>query len=330
MSLNDGIWVYMESNEGTVMNVSYEILGKARDLSKKVDMSVTAVLVGKSKEIQGLADEIIARGADELIKIENDLLNIYRPEIYTNVVEDVIKEGDPSMFLIGATHNGVDLAGRLAVRLDTGMNADVIRLEIDENSNLVGGVPAFAGDILALVRAEGRPQMSTVRPGVFSANHPNKKREGDVKIHKPDIEEEEIVTEVTDRKIGDTVNLPSADIVVCAGRGFRGDLDLAIELAESLDATLGVTRPLCDEGLVSRDRQIGSTGYSLKADVAICAGISGSMYFTSGLEDVETVIAINIDSDEPIFEHADYCIEGDLFEILPLLVEKVKENEVEI
>lgn len=232
------------------------------------------------------------------------------------------------MLLVPATHNGVDLAGRLAVRLDTGLNADVVRLEVDEDGNLVGGVPAFAGGILAMVRAKGRPQMSTVRPGVFTALDPDDSRDGPIETVDPGIDDADVVTEVMDRDVGDRVDLPSADVVVCAGRGFGEDLTVARELVEELGATLGVTRPMADDGLVSRDRQVGSTGYSLKADVAICAGISGSVYFTSGLDDVDTVIAVNSDPDEPIFEHADYCVEGDLHEVLPALLDALGTPEV--
>ena len=326
-SEND-IWVYLQADDGTVANVSYEILGKAVELAEEIGTGVTGILAGDPDEIAGLAEEAIARGADAVVQLEDELLDPYRPETHAAAVEMAVEDGDPSMLLVPATNNGVDLAGRLAVALDTGLNADVVRLEIDDDGNLVGGVPAFAGGILAMVRAKGRPQMSTVRPGVFTALEPDESREGTVEVIEPDLSEEDVVTEILDREIGESVDLPSADVVVCAGRGFGEDLDVAYDLVDELDATLGVTRPLCDEGLVSRDRQVGSTGYSLKADVAICAGISGSVYFTSGLDDVETVIAVNTDPDEPIFDQADYCVEGDLFEVLPALVEELEGTEV--
>ncbi|AUX09483.1 electron transfer flavoprotein alpha subunit [Halalkaliarchaeum desulfuricum] len=325
---DNDIWVYLESADGAVSNVSYEILGKARELAGELDTGVTAVLVGAGDDLDGLAEAAIARGADGVVQIEHDLLDVYRPETYVDAVEEALREGDPAMFLSPATNDGIGLAGRLAVRLHAGLNADVVRLEVDDDGSLVGGVPAFAGGILAMVKAKGRPQMSTVRPGVFTALEPDDSREGDLAVREPDLSADDILTEVLDREVGETVDLPGADVVVCAGRGFDGDLELARELTEALDATLGVTRPLCDEGLVSRERQIGSTGYSLQADVAICAGISGSVYFTSGLDDVDTVIAVNTDPEEPIFDHADYCIEGDLFEVLPPLIEQLEAEGV--
>ena len=325
---DNDIWVYLQTDDGTIAPVSDEILGKAVSLADEIGTGVTGILPGSPADIDGLADHAIARGADVVLQLEDDLLEVYRPETFVSAVATAVEDGDPSMLLIPATHNGVDLAGRLAVRLDTGLNADVVRLVVDDDGNLVGGVPAFAGGILAMVRVTGRPQMSTVRPGVFTALEPDDSREGAVETIDPEIDEADVVTEVIDRNIGESVDLPSADVVVCAGRGFGGDLTLARELVEELGATLGVTRPLADEGLASRDRQVGSTGYSLKADVAICAGISGSVYFTSGLDDVDTVIAVNTDPDEPIFEHADYCIEGDLFEVLPALLEELDTLEV--
>jgi electron transfer flavoprotein alpha subunit len=324
----DDVWVYLEHDGGEVANVSYEILGKATDLADALDGEVAAVVAGAAEDLDGVAEAAIARGADAVHAVEDDLLADYRPETYATAVESVIEAGDPAALLVPATHNGIDLAGRLAVRLDTGLNADVVRLEIDDEGDLVGGVPAFAGGILAMVKAIGRPQMSTVRPGVFAAREPDDSREGSVEQYDVDLSEADVVTEIHGREIGDTVDLPSADVVVCAGRGFDGDLDLAYDLVDALDGTLGVTRPLADEGLVSRDRQIGSTGYSLQADVAIVAGISGSVYFTAGLDDVDTVIAVNVDTDEPIFDEADYCIEGDLFEVLPAVLEELDEMEV--
>lgn len=329
MSTHDNdVWVYLQADDGSVAHVSYEILGKARELADELDTGVTGVLAGDDESLDGVAEAAIARGADGVIQLEHDLLDTYRPETYVQAVEAAIEAGDPAILLVPATNNGIDLAGQLAVRLDTGLNADVVRLEIDDDGNLVGGVPAFAGGILAMVRAKGRPQMSTVRPGVFTALEPDDSRDGTVDVRDPDLDEDDVVTDVLERQVGDSVDLPSADVVVCAGRGFGDDLALADELVDELDATLGVTRPLADEGLVSRDRQVGSTGYSLKADVAICAGISGSVYFTSGLDDVETVIAINTDPDEPIFDEADYCIEGDLFEVLPAVLAELDQREV--
>lgn len=321
--MTNDIWVYLEQDGGEVATVSYEILGKARELAGDLEADVVGVAAGTPETLADIGPDAVNRGADRVIQLEHDLLETYRPETYTNVVSEVVAERDPAALLVPATHNGVDLAGRLAVRLHTGLNADVVRLEIDDDGKLVGGVPAFAGGILAMVRAEGRPQMSTVRPGVFTALDPDESREGGVETVSPSLDADDVVTDVLDRETGESVDLPSADIVVCAGRGFDGDLELAYDLTEALDATLGVTRPLADEGLVSRDRQVGSTGYSLKADVAIVAGISGSVYFTAGLDDVDTVIAVNTDPDEPIFEEADYCVEGDLFEVLPPLVEEL-------
>lgn len=323
----DTLGVYLESNDGVVQPVSYEILGRASELASEADATVTAFLVESTATMAGLPADAIARGADHVVAIEDDLLDRYRPETYSTVLERAVEAVDPFGLLVPATHDGVDLAGRLAVRFGTGMNADVVALSI-EDGHLVGGVPAFAGDIVANVKVSGHPQMSTVRPGVFTAREPNPGREGTVETVRPALDESDVVTEVVERTVGDQVDLTSADVVVAAGRGFGGDLDLARDLVERLGGTLGVTRPLADEGLVSRDRQIGSTGTSLKASLAIVVGVSGSVYFATGLDDVDTVVAINADPDEPIFDYADYCVEGDLFEVLPALVDALEEREV--
>ena len=323
------VWIYLETDDGTVQNVSWEMLGKGRELADELETGVTALLAGHPDEIEGLAENAIARGADRVLEIRDDLLETYRPETFAAAVGEAVEDGEPGFLLLGATHNGVDLAGRLAVRLKVGLTADVTQIYIDEEGDMVGSVPAFAGDILAMVKAVGNePKMTTVRPGVFTALEPDESREGEIEVFEPDLDPDSVVTEVLSREVGESVNLPSADIVVAAGRGFGEDLELAEALADALDATIGVTRPLCDEGLIPRDHQIGSTGFSLKAELAIVAGVSGSVYFTSGLEDVDTVIAINTDADEPIFDHADYCVEGDLFEVLPELIEALEAQEV--
>ncbi|MFB6069948.1 MAG: electron transfer flavoprotein subunit alpha/FixB family protein [Halanaeroarchaeum sp.] len=319
--------VYLESSKGTVESVGYEILGKAREIADELGTSVTAFLAGSPANLEGLPAAAITRGADHVIAIEDDVLEQYRPETYASVVETAVEDVDPFGLLVPATHNGIDLAGRLAVRFDTGMNADVVELGV-KDGQLVGSVPAFGGDILARVKVSGRPQMSTVRPGVFAQHASDPDRDGSIETLEPGLGEDDVLTEIVDREVGERVDLPSATVVVAAGQGFDGDLELATELVDELGATLGVTRPLADAGLVSRDRQIGSTGYSLDADLAIVAGVSGSVYFSSGLDDVDTVVAINVDADEPIFEYADYCVEGDLFEVLPALLESLQEREV--
>lgn len=329
MTTQNGVWVYLETNDGAVESVGYEMLGKARELTDELGSSLTAVLVGTADELEGLGKAAIARGADTAQLIEHDLLDTYRPETFAAAVTKAVEAGDPGILLLGATHNGIDLAGRLAVRLDAGLTADVTRLEIDDAGELVGGVPAFAGGILAMVKATGSlPQMSTVRPGVFEALDADDARTGTVEVLEPSLSEDDVVTEVVERSIGETVDLPSADVVIAAGRGFDEDIGLARDLAEALDATVGVTRPLCDAGVVPRDHQIGTTGYSLKADLCLVAGVSGAVHFTAGIEDCDTVVAINSDADEPIFEHADYCVEGDLHEVLPALLDEFESQEV--
>lgn len=323
------VWIYLETTDGEVSNVGYEMLGKACELADALDASVSALLAGTATALDGLAELAIARGADRVLLVEDDRLDTYRPETFATAVEAAVRDGEPGVLLVGATHNGIDLAGRLAVRLDAGLTADVTRLEVDDAGELVGGVPAFAGGILAMVKATGSlPQMSTVRPGVFDALDPDPDREGTVERFDPGLTDDDVVTDVLDREVGTSVDLPSADVVVAAGRGFGDDIGLARELADALDATVGVTRPLCDDGLVPRDHQIGTTGYSLKADLCIVAGVSGAVHFTAGIEDCDTVIAVNTDPDEPIFEHADYCVEGDLNAVLPALLDALEGMEV--
>lgn len=329
MTTSKDFWVYLEAPEGDVSTVGYEMLGKSRQLADSLDGEVTALLAGLPGALDDAAESAIARGAESVVRIEDERLDTYRPETFAKAIEAAVRDGSPDVLLLGATHNGIDLAGRLAVRLDSGLTADVTRLELDDAGELVGGVPAFAGGILAMVKAAGSgPQMTTVRPGVFDALESDPMREGSIETFDPELTDGDVVTEVVDREVGSSIDLPSADVVVAAGRGFGDDIGLARRLAQTLDGTVGVTRPLCDEGVVSRDHQIGTTGYSLKADLCVVAGVSGAVHFTAGIEDCDTVVAINTDPDEPIFEHADYCVEGDLNQVLPALLDELEAMEV--
>ncbi len=319
-----GIWVVLEHAKGKVSSVSWEILGKARELGDKYDTKVSAILLGVN--LDDMAREAIHRGADDVYVVEHEALMHYSWEAYTKVVTDLVEKHRPNILLLAATHNGRDLAGRLAIRLNTGLTADVVELDIEpERALLVGSVPGFGGSILAVIKCEhSRPQMATVRPGVLIAKEPDPSRTG--KIHKiaPDIPPDLITTQVLQEIPVETVDISKAKRIVAAGRGIGTNLELVEELAELLDASIGVTRPLADIGLKSRDHQIGSTGVTVRPKLAIIIGVSGAAHFVSGIQDAETIISINIDEEALIFDHSDYCVVADLNEVVPELIEALK------
>lgn len=240
-------------------------------------------------------------------------------------------ETKPSIFLVGATPDGRDLAGRLAVRLRTGLNADCTGLDLDPDGVLISEVSGFGGGVLALIQmARHRPQMATVRPGVFAPLEPDYSREGKVQHLAIDLVEEMVPTQILERMAGQGVDLGRAPVLIAGGRGVDGDFEMLRELAELLGGEVGATRPPVDEGHIERERQIGQTGVVCSPKIALCCGISGAFHFVVGIEKADIVIAINSDPEAPIFEYADYCILGDVHEVLPAFTALLKrEREVD-
>jgi electron transfer flavoprotein alpha subunit len=228
---------------------------------------------------------------------------------------------------LGATPNGRDLAGRLAVRLRTGLNADCTDLQLTpETGVLVSEVSGFGGGVLALIEMQNhRPQMATVRPGVFLPGKADYGRAGDILSIEVKLSAEMIHTQIVERVIGDGVDLSQVPVLVAGGRGIDGDFDMLRQLAQLVGGDVGATRPPVDKGHIERERQIGQTGVVCRPKVAICCGISGAFHFVVGIQEADVVIAINSDPDAPIFDYADYCIVGDVHQIVPALIKELQE-----
>jgi electron transfer flavoprotein alpha subunit len=317
-----GIWVYLEQDQGKLESVSLELLGKARQLADPAKLKVTGLLLGD--KVAGLAQEAIAAGANEVLVAEHPLLRQYTTDGYTKTATQIIVERKPDILLLGATPNGRDLAGRIAVRVRTGLTADCTNLALEEGL-LSGEVTGFGGGVLAYIKCpDHRPQMCTVRPGVFSAPAPKTSRKGKVTSVPVELSEDEVKVQVLEHVIGEGVDITRADVIVAAGRGCRGDFALVQKLAGLLGGEVGWSRVPVDEGWVSRDCMIGQTGYVTRPKLAIVCGISGAFQFTVGIEKAETIVAINMDEDAPIFEQADYCVVDDMFRVLPPLIEAIK------
>ena len=278
--------------------------------------------------IRGLAEECTRRGAHVVLAADSPLLKNFTAEAYTDVVTSMVKERDPDMLLIGATHNGTALAGMMAVRLGAGLMAHVVDLEIEkETGMLLGSVPGFGGSIVAVCKCrKGRPQMATVRPGVFKPPEPTEDA-GSVEPFPVGLKPEDVRCEVVERKIERGISVSKAEKVVVAGLGCKENLTLPKELAEVTGSAFGVSRPLADKGLASKNLVVGSTGSSLNAKLALVVGVSGAAHFTSGLRGVETVVAVNSDPKAEIFKHADYCVVGDASKIIPRLIAEMAKTE---
>ncbi len=324
-----GIWVHLEHEDGPrLVGVSLELLGRARVLADQRGEPLTGVLLGDG--VEPLAAEAIANGADVVLVAEHPLLEPYTTDPHAKVMTSPILEHRPDILLLGATPNGRDLAGRLAVRLRTGLTADCTDLTIDEGSGLlVGEVTGFGQGILATIQCpQHRPQMATVRPGVFPRPLPDSSRRGEVRRLPVDLTEADQRVRVLHRSIAKGTDITQAERLVIGGRGTSGDIALLKRLAHLIKAEVGGSRVAADEGWISHERMIGQTGSVTRPKLALVCGVSGALQFTVGIQDAGTVVAINSDPEAPIFEVADYCIADDLFQILPPLIEALGREKV--
>jgi electron transfer flavoprotein alpha subunit len=323
------IWVFLEQQDGVLENVSLELLGKGRQLADELGWQLTGLLLGNN--ISRLAETAFTQRVDKVWLVDHPLLERFTVEGYSRAVFQSLMKGKPGIFLLGATHDGRDLAARLAVRLRTGLNADCTNLSVNPASGvLVSEVSGFGGGVLALIEMQQhRPQMATVRPGVFPVTDGVAGHKGEVTSFQVELTNEMIHTRLVERKISESVDLTRTPVLVAGGRGVGMDFSQLAALASLLGGEVGATRPPVDMGYIERERQIGQTGVTCSPEVAICCGISGAFHFIVGIEKAGTVIAINADPEAPIFEYADYSVTGDAQKILPALIDALR-NSTEV
>jgi electron transfer flavoprotein alpha subunit len=323
MSDVGGVWVYAEERAGSLRPVSLEILGRARAVADALGTRLVALTFGSE---EATARDLARYGSDEVVAVEHPLLGRYDTRLYTDLLEREVRAGDPSVLLLGATRDGQDLAGRLAVRLRTGLTAHVTSLEVDPEKRLVGWVPGFGGGIEAgIVCPTHRPAIVTVRPGVFPMPLPVS-MPCEVRWVRPSLDPSQLGSQrVSFEPKGTGVDLTRSEVLVVGGRGTSGDFDRLQKLAHRLGGEVGATRVATDSGWVERDRMIGQTGVVTHPKVAVILGASGAVQFTVGIEKAGFVIAVNRDPDAPIFDSADLGLVGDLGPIVDRLVRQLGE-----
>lgn len=321
-----GIWVFLEQDESGLAPVSVELLGKARELSRQSGAELTGLLAG-----HGL-DELAAQAAhldlDRVVYVSHPLLAQFTAEAYAHATAAVIVDRRPDIFLLGATPYGRDLAGRLAVMLQTGLTADCTDLALEPESGLLlGEVSGFGGGILATIKCEQhRPQMATVRPGVFAEVESRRADPAPVDRVEADVPAAACPVAVVERRRHSEADISRAERLVVAGAGTRGNMAAVEALARALDAEIGATRVAVDEGWAGREQQIGQTGVIARPKLAVVCGASGATQFTVGIEQAGLVIALNQDPEAPIFEQADICVVDDLFPVVRALVSEFESH----
>lgn len=322
-----GVWVFAEQREGKLNKTSLQLLGKAQELASMLNQEISALLLGH--QVSGLSETLIKYGADTVYLAEHPALKDYRTIAYSKLIEDLVKEYQPNILLLGATHIGRDLAPRVSRRVGVGLTADCTELVIDpEEGILLQTRPAFGGNVMATIANRySRPQMATVRPGVMDAKEtPGNK--GRVIRHEVSLSEDEIATKVLKvvKEGRKGVDLSKAKVIVAGGRGVGDATGFKVlqELAATVDGEVAGTRVAVEEGWIPADRQIGQTGQSVRPELYIACGISGAVQHRAGITNSRYIIAINKDQRAPIFQVADWGIVGDLHDVVPELIGELK------
>jgi electron transfer flavoprotein alpha subunit len=324
-----GVWVFAEQRDGKLQKVSLELLGKGRELADKLGVELTTLLLGS--DIDDIAKELVAYGADKVLYADNPLLKHYTTDGYTKVICDLVKNEKPEAILVGATYIGRDLGPRVAARLTTGLTADCTSLDIDpENRNLLMTRPAFGGNLMAtIVCGDHRPQMSTVRPGVFEKLAKDIAKAGEIKKMSAFLTEADIRTKVVDvvKVAKDIVDIGDAKVIVAGGRGLgnKEGFEALQELADELGGTLAGSRATIDNGWLDKAYQVGQTGKTVRPNVYIACGISGAIQHLAGMQESEYIIAINKDADANIMKIADLALVGDYRKVVPELLASIRE-----
>jgi len=326
------IWVFIEQFKGVIAPASLEALGAAHKLSTDMRGSgVSALLFGHASQVQGLTQEVIAHGADEVLLADDATLSDFRAEPYAALLVKLATtwEHSPDVILAGATTRGRDLFGMAAVDLNTGSLADVIALEVKEGA-VQATKPVYAGKLLStVVTNERRPQLISLRPRAFPKPEPDASRSGTVTPVSPALSEDAISLKVVDYAVAEgQVSLADAKIIVSGGRGVGGPEGFAPvrELAGVLGGALGASRAAVDAGWIPYAHQVGQTGKTVAPDLYIACGISVAIQHQAGMRSAKTIVAINKDADAPIFKLARYGIVGDLFKIVPALTAEFRKR----
>lgn len=327
-----GITVYVDHHEGEIHPVTYELIGKAREMAAKINHPVYCVFVGHN--IKDKCDTLLSYGVDEVFVYDDEEFKEFRIEPYTAAVEDYIKNVKPTIMLVGGTTLGRSLAPRLAARFKTGLTADCTILDIQENTDLDQIRPAFGGNIMAHIHTPNhRPQFATVRYKIFSA--PEKIEIPTGKITLCNINKEKLSSkiEVLDVKPKTKeVGLEDAEVIIAASRAIKKqeDMKMIYKLADKLGAQVGGTRPMVEAGWLDPRKQIGLSGRTVKPKLIITCGVSGAVQFVAGMSGSDYIIAINQDEKAPIFDVAHMALIGDIYEIIPKLIEQIDEKSLKI
>ena len=323
------LWVFIETEEdGTPKSVGLELLNPGRRLADAQGGNLVAIVIGEKSD--AAAKEAGNYGADKVIAIEGTEYKTYSTDAYSLAFAHLIEKYAPTTVMIGATPLGRDLAPRVTTKFNTGLTADCTKVEYDEETgNIAWTRPTFGNNLMAVIMCpDNRPQCGTVRPGVFKKPVPTGKAAEIIKedFHVPAEKIRTKIVEVIKEAAGELVNLEGAEIIVAGGRGVGSTEGFFVldDLAQELGGVVGASRAAVDAGWITHSHQVGQTGKTVAPKIYIACGISGAIQHTAGMAGSECIIAINKDPEAGIFKIADYGIVGDMFQVIPALIEEIK------
>ncbi|HHU17818.1 MAG TPA: electron transfer flavoprotein subunit alpha/FixB family protein [Clostridiales bacterium] len=334
-NLNDysDIWVIGELNDGKIHPVTVELIGKGKELINNLTgKKLNVIIIGYG--VQNSAEKLLHYGVDKVLYVEHNLLKSFNTDYYVKAITDLIEDRKPEIVMMGSTYTMKDIGPRIAARLGTGLISDCTELEIDSSDGkLIQTKVSFGGNLLSsAICPNNRPQMVTVKPGVMNKAERSEEASGKIELVIPKLSENDtrlnlILKEVLEKK---QVNLDKAKIVVSGGRGLKeaAGFDLIRELAEVLNGEVGASRVPIEAGWIDSSHQVGQTGVTVKPDLYIACGISGAIQHQAGMYQSKYIVAINKDPNAPIFKICDYGIVGDLYEVIPQLIESIKEKRM--
>ena len=325
------IWVFAEQEDGVLSGTTFELLAKAHDLKAKLvgTDAVVAVLLGSG--VAGLAPTLFAYGAEKVIVAENDALAQYSARPYEKALVQLCEKRKPSIFLFAASVQGRDVAPRVMCSLRTGLTADAIDLDVDEEGTFVQTTPNFGGNILSHIAIpEKRPQMVTVHPRVFEPFEPKEGATGELITETVDVEPDNdyVVVEST-KKVYDGKPIDECDVLVAGGRGIKSEEDLAElrKLAGLIGGELACSRPLCDCGWMPHEEQIGQSGTTVKPKFILNVAISGSVQYLAGMQNAGCIMSINHTASAPIYDVSHYGAVIDYRKLIPAVIDEIERRK---
>jgi len=315
------VLIYAEQEGGKLHPICFELLGKGRELADKSGGVVSCALLGS--DVASLAQDLVAHGADTVYVFDDPSLATFDALTYKQNLAPLVKELKPHLVLFGATFSGKSLAPRVATALEAGLTSNCTAIELQDDGSVLQVRPAFTGNFIAHIKTKSSPAMASVRYRALEATSKDASRKGE--IVKRTVEKLQSPVKVLGKGTPKGASIAAANVVVCAGRGLKKPEDFALvkRLADALGGVVGATRPLVDDGWISKDHQVGFSGTIVKPKLYIGVGVSGSPQHLAGMRESGTIVAINSDPSVALFRIADYALVGDMYEIIPQLLEQL-------